>query len=418
MVINILVSNESENGGAADEAASEAQASDITPERGVRWRSLFGGIALAVAALLLLVSNEQRALDRESALASHLASAIPAPADELDESLEGALVHLEAPLVAPAPLRDNRIPVEVRALRLDRRVQMYQWEAQKATREETSPSGESRRVEVESYAKIWSEKPIDSSAFADTIHANPAFPFSSRRFEVSSPRLGQLRVPVEVIKNLNDFNPLPPDPVVAEAATLGRPVTARGDHYYVGTDPEAPEIGDLRVIYRIIPEGVVASGIGQQVGDTLAAFSFRDETLPSVVLPGSHGPHALMASTPDPIARWVNLIRALAIVLLIGASFFALGALSGLKARDDWAGDLFRGGLAASATILGLGLGLCVVGIVWIAAEHFAGIAFIVLGLAILVFGGRYRLSAGAKARLKGSGGGAAMADKKGGIDP
>lgn len=375
-----------------------------SPRPSARWRPLLGGAALFIAALILLVSNEDRALDRESALAARLSSAILAPADELDETLEGKLIHLEAPLLASAPLRDHRIPVEIHALRLDRRVQMYQWDAQKTTREEISPSGEKGRVEVESYAKIWSEEVIDSSKFADTIHANPAFPFRSHRFEVSSPRLGKLRVPVDVIRRLSSYEILPADPEIAtlaEEATLGRAIAARGDHYYVGESPEAPQIGDLRVIYRYIPEGILASGIGQQLGDTLSAFSFRDETLPSVVLPGSHTAHALFASSPDPFARWVNLIRGLALLLLIGALFIVFQALTELRAREGWFGDLLHGGAALNSLVFGLGLGVSIIGIVWIAAAHYAGLAFIVLGLGIAIFGGRHRLHAGAKTRSR-----------------
>lgn len=418
MVVNICVSIESEKSAEAE--ASPNQTADSPPRKG--WRPILGGVALFTGALILLVSNEQRALDRESALAAHLESAATAPSDELDPTLEGKLVHLEGLLLAPAPLRDRPIPVEVRALRLDRRVQMYQWEAQQATREEPLPSGEVRRVEVESYAKIWSENPIDSSKFADPIHANPAFPFTSKRTDVSSPRLGALRVSGAILEGLNDFQVLQADPRVAEQATLGTNVIARGDHYYVGGDPDSPQIGDLRVIYRYVPEGITASGIGQQIGDTLGAFSFRDETLPAVVLPGSHGPHELLAASPDPIARWVSLIRAIALLLVMGGLAVVFSALRNFGPRVDWIGDLLYGGAAVNGALVGLGVGMSVIGIVWLVAEHYAGVAFVVLGLAVIFLDARYRVAEGAKLRSEGrastqSGSGTTSGDEKGGID-
>src|SRR5690606_2992723 len=128
----------------------------------------------------------------------------------------------------------------------------------------------------------------------------------------------------------------------AGRASVGRPVYARGEFYFVGSDPNNPEIGDLRVAHQIVPEGIEASAIGQQRGHALTAFQFRDESIEPSLLAGIHDAHALYASGPSASKPLVWIGRAGGAILACLAFFLVLGILAQHREREGALGDLAR----------------------------------------------------------------------------
>jgi hypothetical protein len=358
-------------------------------------RNALAGLLLAVGSLAFLGWNEHRTVDREMALAALLDSAVTVREGRVDEALNGKLVLVEGQLLGSGPLRDGKIPYETKALRLRRTVQMYQWEARQETREETGPDGQTRTVESQSYTRVWSEGRIESDEFEVKTHANPEFPFETRIFDAEAPKIGAHRIPSELIGSIDAWEPVPAEDHVAGRAKIGRPVYAKGDYFFVGSDPNSPEIGDLRVAHQIVPEGIVASAIGQQSGHALTAFKFRDETIEPSLLAGTHDAHALYAAGPSDSRPLVWIGRVGGALLACLAFFLVLGVLPRHREKEGLIGDFARAGILISSVVLGLSISLIVAGSIWVSQGLYLGGAFLTLGALILVLGLKQRLSLG-----------------------
>jgi hypothetical protein len=358
-------------------------------------RNAIAGFLLVAGALAFFGWNEHRTVDRAKALAATLESAVTVREGRVDEALEGQLVRVEGNITGSGPLRDGKIPYETNALRLRRTVQMFQWEERKEKREETGPDGQSRTVESETYTRVWSETPIDSSGFVARSHVNPELPFETVAFDAEAPKIGGYRIPAELIGSIDEWEPVPAEDRFAGRASLGRPVYAKGDYYFVGTDPDRPEIGDLRVAHQIVPEGILASAIGQQRGHALEAFPFRDELIEPSLLTGAHDAHALYASGPSSSRPLVWIGRAGGLLLGCLGFFLILGILPRFRTREDVLGDFARAGIVVSSAVLGVAGALIVAGAVWLAERQYWGGVFLTAGVLILVVGLRQRSSAG-----------------------
>lgn len=81
------------------------------------------------------VTDQGRAVDRARALHEGLAAAVPvAAAGRVPAETETQLVHLTAALEVPQQLTEASYGVSVAAVRLKRRVQMYQWVEEQTSR--------------------------------------------------------------------------------------------------------------------------------------------------------------------------------------------------------------------------------------------------------------------------------------------
>lgn len=363
-------------------------------------RNALAGLLLAAGAFALFGWNEHRIVDRENALEALLDSAIPVRGDAIDDGLEGKLVLVQGPLRGSGPLRDGKVPYEATAVRLRRTVQMYQWETRVEKREETAPDGIKRTVESEIFTRVWSEEPIETSG-RDASHANPEFPFETATFDAEAPRVGSYRVPAELVSAIDAWQAVPAVDAVAGRARLGRPVFAKGTYYFVGEDPDAPQVGDLRVAHQIVPEGITVSAIGKQAGHALAAFEFRGELIEPSLLEGEHGAREIYQAGPASSRPLAWVARVASVVLVCLAFFLLLGPFVRLRERQDVLGDLARAGAVLTSLVLGLSIPLVVAGAIWIAAGQYLGIGLVVLGVGILALGIRGRVAAGRARRPK-----------------
>ncbi|MFT3789533.1 MAG: TMEM43 family protein [Rudaea sp.] len=210
-----------------------------------------GGIALWVALILLALAGmwawQHRA--RVPAAVATIARELPAPAPSAGPPPSGADAAVAAKvggkLVVRRPPRDARIGVSADAAVLLRVVEMYQWH---------------ERCELDggacSYEKSWSPGRVDSGRFrAPAGHENPPAPFADARFVAGEIRLGDLVVDPKLLdaQAAKDYpvkeSALPPNLAATFSVVDGV--------LYAGGDAAHPQIGTVRVRYRIVPAGEV-----------------------------------------------------------------------------------------------------------------------------------------------------------------
>jgi hypothetical protein len=183
--------------------------------------------------------------------------------DRIEPANEGRLVTLRGKLDVRAPATDSQLGIRADAVMLFRYADMLQWQEKK----------DGDKVD---YIEVWSPQLIDSSKFHDAEkHRNPTkMPFGIARFSSTDIRLGAFAVDGGILGNSRNTASLhaQPQPHAVSASELPPNLAASfrdSEGMLYAGDPAHRAIGDLRVIYRVIPAGTVEI-TGIQRGDRIA----------------------------------------------------------------------------------------------------------------------------------------------------
>ncbi|KAG8239563.1 hypothetical protein J437_LFUL019057 [Ladona fulva] len=130
------------------------------------WLAAVIGSALFSGGMWLLFWNEGRAVQTTRSLEEGMSAVVSLKStNTIIEENNKKLVHLSGPLEISEPLTEFEYGVSVPAVKLKRRVQMYQWVEEENTRKYRQ--GDHVHTETSySYATEWRDKIIDSSSFS------------------------------------------------------------------------------------------------------------------------------------------------------------------------------------------------------------------------------------------------------------
>ena len=170
---------------------------------------LFGGILFLIA-FPLQFWNEGRAVRRIKTLAEGRGAVIADVAiDNVDGGNEGKLVHMIGQATAEGSLADSKFSVVAdNALKLKRRVEMYQRheDVDKKTRKKTG--GGTETTKTYSYYQDWSEEPIDSSRFHrqnEVGSGNPSKPYQTAIQTAKKIDVGAFFLNESLVNKINNF---------------------------------------------------------------------------------------------------------------------------------------------------------------------------------------------------------------------
>lgn len=231
------------------------------------------GIILFIAGLVLLWWNEGRSVAVQKSLQEGRAAVVSVEADQVLPDHENKLVRLSGDLdFQDAPV-DSQIGVTADAVRLQRNVEMFQWVESSKSETKQKLGGGEETVTTYSYAKQWTSSLENSANFQQPSgHENPSeFPFDSQTFDANGIGVGAFDFSQTLIDQANWFAPytIPNDTTLAvNGARL-----ANG-RVYIGQNPQAAQIGDVRIEYSIVPVGEVTV-VARQAGDSLEEYPTR-----------------------------------------------------------------------------------------------------------------------------------------------
>jgi Transmembrane protein 43 len=327
-------------------------------QRPAMWRTALG-VGLVLIAVPLVFVNEMKTVRGERSLGEGASSVKTTSADAIDSALDGRLVHVTGEAKSAEPVIDPDLRVSVPGLRLDRHVEMFQW---KETSHSTTvkKNGSTRTSTYYTYSRDWSEPPIDSHAFHEPGHTNPAMKYSSAHFVSSSAKLGAFTVGAAVIDKLE------PTPVaLGEAerhelpAALSAHLDATTSSVFLGADPKDPELGDLRVRYEVVLAGVVTV-IGAQHGSELGPWQAPSGESLLMVKPGAHASAELFKASQSDNDTTATVLR----LLLWGMLFFGL-KLAHARFAERESPRFALASMAAGPTLFAAGVASSVAFFVW-----------------------------------------------------
>ncbi len=361
-----------------------------TTRRGLRSRagSSFGGVLvgfiLLPLAVWLLFWNEGRSVKRYQALQEGAGAVVSVPTDRMDAAGEGQLVHLTGELVVEGVLVDAEFGVSAQGLRLERRVETYQW-VEDVTRETRDRlGGGEETVETFSYRTSWRSGIVDSSRFAvPEGHQNPSSArFAPASFAASDVRLGVFRLPDFITSGLGGAQDLPVGNLDEASEVVREAGRVANGMVYFGS-PEAPAVGDTRVAFRVVPAGPV-SVIAARQGDTLATYPTQSGVDLHLVSRGIVPAEEMFAGAHAANRALTWGIRVGGFFLLgIGFSMILapIGVLAGVL---PFLGRIVRAGTTAISFLLGGIVWAVVVAVAWILYRPLLGIGILVIAVALL----------------------------------
>jgi hypothetical protein len=333
------------------------------------------GIVLLLVGIGVLYWNEGRAVAAIGALERGAKQVTEIAADRVDPAGNGKLVHLSGSVTVGTPARDPQFGITHSGLlRLERRVEMYQWKEETQSESHEAIGGTKTTETTYTYRKVWSADAIDSSRFKHpTDHRNPAMPIRSQIFDSSDAKLGAYRLTNAVFDQVGGFHPVTPDSSAPAQAGYRRDSAG----YFAGTgSPESPAIGDVRISFAAIetqPLSVVA-GLS---GDTLAAFHESNGRAIVLATAGIASAEAMFQAKEQEERNLTWILRGVGGVAVLIAFLLMARPVSMVLAFLPFLEGIAEAGIFLIAITLSLPVTLLVIAVAWLAHRPLIGGALI-----------------------------------------
>jgi hypothetical protein len=341
------------------------------------------GLVLVVVAVGGLFWNEGRAVTTARSLSEGASSVISVPPASVDAANEGRLVHVAGDLKLGGPASDPEFGLSAPAVKLVRKVEMFQWKEESKQEKRTNTGGSQDTVTTYTYHREWSDRRIDSSRFKQPGgHANPEMRYSGRDFVAPSATMGAFQLDAEILGHVSGGERLPVEQAQVSALRqrLGDNVQLTDGAIYIGADPGSPRIGDLRVSFEQVtaPQLTV---VARQAGSGFGRYQTKAGDQLLIVHKGVVPAAQLFSEAQAANSTLTWILRGVgAVVMFIGFAMFfrPLGVLGDVL---PILGDVIRMGTGAIAFVLTLLLATLTIAIAWLYYRPIVGILVLVVGI-------------------------------------
>ena len=343
-------------------AVTEVQTESYFSRLGNSFKGIGGGLLLFLIAFPLLFWNEGRAVKRAKALETGAGAVVSVQADKVDPANEGKLVHVTAKADTKDVLTDPLFKISSTAIRLERRVEMYQWKQNESSKTEKQLGGGTKKTTVYTYEKVWSDKPVNSAYFKEAGHENPGFPFESEKLRANHVTLGDFLLNDSLVDRLGDSRKLP----VPADYKLPAALSGKSDAAYVHVSRKSsapsqvsqeqpadnagdaaltePAIGDLRISwYAVVPHEV--SIVARQTGKTFSAYPVGSESI-LLIADSVQSAEAMFQSAQSANSAMTWFLRIAGLVMMYVGLSCVLRPLSVLMDVIPFLGDLIGAGIS------------------------------------------------------------------------
>jgi hypothetical protein len=354
-------------------------------------KSVLVGFVLFGASFVVLFWNEGRAVRTARSLEEGAGVVVSVQAASVATSNEGKLVHLSGEATTSETLSDADFGVSAKALKLLRAVEMYQWDEEKKTEEKKKLGGGTEKTTTYTYKKTWSERTIDSSDFKKPDgHQNPeSFPVNGKTLVAKTITVGGFTLSEPVVSRLDQSEEIRIDGASSAAlpAAMKTRVVASGNRYYMGKDPAAPAVGDVRIGFKAVRPATI-SLVARQVGNTFEAYPAQAGDQILLVKYGTLSADAMFkaAQHENAILSWI--LRGVGFFLMFLGLVMIFRPIAVFADVIPLVGTLLGAGIGIFAGLTAVTLSLVTIAVAWIFFRPVLGIGLLVLavgGLAALI---------------------------------
>ncbi len=355
---------------------------------GGAFKGIVAGLILFFVAFPLLFWNEGRAVKRYKTLKEGGGVVVSVSADRVEQANNGQLIHVMGKASTEEKLKDPVFNFSVKAIKLARSVEMYQWSESASSETKKKLGGSTETVTTYSYEKIWSKSAIQSSSFKKPAgHRNPGtIPYQSTEQVAEQVQLGGFQLSASLIHSMHNYKPLPMTDARVLPASLRDKAQIHDTGIYIGSNPASPQIGDVRIRFQVVQPTQV-SIIAKQVGNTFEPYRSKVGGTIELLQVGSHSADGMIqqAQESNKIMTWI--LRAVGFFIMgIGLSLI-FKPLSVMADVLPILGNILEAGTGFIAFLLAGVLSLITVAIAWFVYRPIIAVVLLVVagGLAWLI---------------------------------
>ena len=349
---------------------------------------LFGFVLMGVAAWLLFW-NEGRSVRRARALTEGAGLVVSVASGAVDPANEGRLVHLTGLAETFDVLRDDTFGVAVNAIHLEREVEMYQWREHESSSTEKKLGGSTETTSTYSYEKAWSSSVNNSNNFkVPAGHENPnQMPYKQSKRSATEVSVGPFRLSPGLIRSMTRSEPLAVESLSGLPSDLRWKARLADGGIYIGRSPSAPEVGDIRVSFKVVRPATI-SVVARQVGSRLEPYTTSRgaaiQLLSYGVVPAPQ--MFVAAKKANKVTTWI--FRLVGFLLMAFGIKRLLRPLSVLADVVPAIGRVVEASTGFVAYLLAAFLWLIIVAIAWLYHRPVLAVTLLVVAGAVAVFSG------------------------------
>jgi len=340
------------------------------------------GPLLIIGAIILIFWNESHSVRVLKSLKEGAAKVVEA--DEFDADNDGELVHVTGDTASDQTLRDPVFGVNSLGIRLNRDVQVYAWTEKESSSSSTSATGTKTTKKTYTYEKKWVSSLPKSSQFKQPEgHENPSeLKYRSTSFQADKVTLGDYTLDAVLVGKLTNSKSVPLD---KDSVKLPDGAQISGDRIYVGSDPDNPAIGDLRISESVVPTGPTSVVAGQGPKERLAPFETKAGESIGLIEPGTKTAAEMFANARAANRTFTWVARLGGFLLLLFGFLLFLSPLSTMSSIVPFLGGLFEAGMFLASLLLAIVIWTLLVAFAWMVARPLIGGAMLVVAIAGVV---------------------------------
>ena len=353
---------------------------------------------LLIGGSVFLFWNEGRTVHTAQSLDEGEKQVITVPVDKIDAANIGKLVYVTGETAVEGELRDEKLGITAPAIKLQRVVEMYQWDEDKKTK------GNKTTYE---YDKKWMSSTQSSRSFYKSGYDNPGvMPLYGQEYVANKVTFGAFTL--TEIQAAQADNRTPRDLSPAEFAALPEEIRTAADQtpggFYMpvgkwfphaanqdknskftpaaNSSESSPQIGDVRVKVNVVNPGPTTI-VAEQTASGFDAFKTKAGVPVWMFRTAKYTIPEMFTLARKDNAFWAWVLRGAG----LGAIFFSFLFLMGpLTALTDWIpglGSLVGGGVFLVAVAGTLVVGSIAISVAWLFYHPLFAIA--VLGGCLLL---------------------------------
>ena len=321
---------------------------------------------LLIIGIGLLWWNEGNYVKTAAAIKEAKANFIQVDNAKYDSKNEGKLIATYGEYVVNEDAQDTLFKIKIKTPKLDRKVEMYQWD-------EDCDSDNNC-----TYDKEWSSSEISSSGFKSG-HSNPAMPYKSEEFYSNNVVLGDFLLSEENLSYLSTNKDL----VLTQLDATNNNLQLYNNYLYKG-NPENTQIGDVRVSFKYLDAKNI-SILGVQSGKNITNYISKNGRKVMYAKAGVHTGEELCKIMSDNNKKITWLIRLIGFILLVGAFGSLFAPLRLLTGRIPILGDVVGSISGLFAFLVGGALSVIVIAIAWLRFRPLISIIAIVVVVGVVI---------------------------------
>ena len=377
---------------------------------GNSFKGIGTGILMFLAGTALLWWNEGRFVKTDKMLNEAQGKTEElATIDKISADMDGQLVYATGMAVTNDSLVDPNFCFGVKAVKMRRTVEYYQWTEQKHEEKKDKLGGGQEIKTTYTYKQDWVSQPVQSSQFKDPAYQNRNFvlaevePFDTKAENV---KFGAFVLNPGQISSIsgNDALDVKIDSVKLVGMSNDTKQTARSKGYAVGSDtakfvhavdnvlyygqnPASPATGDVRVTWTYVkPENKVTI-IAVQKDNTFTDFKAENGKKFSTLVMGTKSADEIYQSEHDSNSTMMWILRIVGIMIVIGGLKGIFGFIETILKVVPFIAGIFGWGVGVVCTVVGLVWSLIVIALAWLFYRPVIGITLLVIaGFLIWVF--------------------------------